>query len=92
MINHVMSNTCKMKESIASHIITIEIKIYFTKAKRKHGKCYICEGISFSTIVTVLKDRVSCVQAEGDSCAYTISGSSADEEKRLANGQVFGHD
>lgn len=81
-----------MKESIASHIITIEINIYFTKAKRKHGKCYICDGIRFSTIGTILKGRVSCVQAEPGNCAYTISGSSADEEKQLANGQVFGHD
>ena len=84
-----MSNKWK---SIASHIITIEIKIYFTKTKRKHGKCYICDGISFSTVGTILKDRVSCVQAEPDNCVYTISGSLADEEKRLANGQVFGHD
>eukprot|EP00069_Balaena_mysticetus_P021800 bmy_03223T0 len=39
-------------------IIHKSISRTFHEKSRKHGKCYIRDGISFSTIGTILKDRV----------------------------------
>lgn len=97
MISHIMSNSCKTKDSIESvdrdsHIITIEIKMIFKTSKRKHGKRHIWDGICF------FYNRNSC---EGHSklCVGTARGLClynqqliSRSEKQLTNGKGFGHD
>lgn len=73
-----MPSKCNTKDSIESvgrdrHIITTETKFILKASKRKHGKCQIWDGIFFSAMETILKDRESCMLAQPEYYACIVN-------------------